>query len=64
MKIYHNYPKQKTKKNKINKDADCTKCIYANKKEEHIYECNAENYDTKNLSCYTPRTPKERGGKK
>ena len=56
MKVNHIFPKKETKNNKINKEADCTKCIYANKKEEHVYECYAENYDIKTLSCYKPRT--------
>ena len=64
MKINHIFPKKETKKKEINKEADCTKCIYAHKKEEHIYECSAENYDIETLSCYMPRTPKERGGEK
>ena len=64
MKINHIFPKKKTEKKEINKDADCTKCIYAHQKEEHIYECYAENYDIETLSCYIPRTPKERGGEK
>ncbi len=55
MKVYHIFPKKEIRNNEINKEADCTKCIYANKKEEHIYECYAEAYDIKTLSCFVPK---------
>ena len=55
MKVKHIYPKKKNSKNEINKQADCTKCIHAHKIAEHTYECDAEVYDIKTLSCYEPK---------
>lgn len=34
---------------------DCTKCIHANKMEDHVWECDAENYDLKEFTCFVPK---------
>lgn len=60
MKIHHIYPKRKVKRNEVDKKADCTKCGHAHYKGEHIYDCDAKDYDVKTLSCYEPRL--EKGG--
>lgn len=58
MKIYHLYPREKVKKSEINKKADCKTCVHAQYKGEHIYDCDAQFYDIKTLSCYEPCTQK------
>ena len=34
---------------------DCTKCIHAHKREDHIWRCDAEHYDIKGFGCYVPK---------
>ena len=33
---------------------DCTKCVHARKYGDHEWECNAEEYDLENFSCFVP----------
>lgn len=34
---------------------DCTKCLHAHKREDHVWECDAEEYDIKDFGCYVPK---------
>lgn len=47
---------QNTKGARIDRDTkDCVNCKHAHKVAEHEWECDAENYDIKNLTCFVPR---------
>ena len=47
---------QNTKGARMHRDErDCVKCKHAHKVAEHEWECDAKEYDIKNLSCFEPR---------
>ena len=48
--IHHKHPLPKKDLSR-----DCTKCIHAKKIDDHTYECDAELYDIKMLTCFVPR---------
>jgi hypothetical protein len=34
---------------------DCTKCLHAHKLEDHVWKCDAIEYDIKDFGCYVPK---------
>ena len=53
MNIHHKHPAVKSEERK------CSKCIHAHKIDDDeydkMYECDAEVYDIKNLTCFVPK---------
>lgn len=57
--IVHRYAEPNLKKLKVNENADCSKCMMAEKNPlldgDEGYLCKAKLYDIKTLACFIPK---------